>query len=96
VGECYNIGGCNQWANIDLARKICQIMDEMYPNLAPHADLITFVADRPGHDWRYAIDTSKLRNQLGWKPQESFETGLRKTIEWYCARAEATQPLDLS
>jgi dTDP-glucose 4,6-dehydratase len=85
AGECYNVGGCSEWANIDLARKICDVMDEVRPAAAPHRDLITFVTDRPGHDWRYAIDITKIKEELGWEPQETFETGIRKTVEWYCA-----------
>jgi dTDP-glucose 4,6-dehydratase len=84
-GETYNIGGLCEKANIDLVRTICSILDELRPHSphAPHARLITFVKDRPGHDRRYAVDCSKIRSQLGWEPKEVFETGLRKTIEWY-------------
>ena len=84
-GETYNIGGHNEWKNIDVVRKICSILDELSPSLnnKPHENLIEFVADRPGHDLRYAIDASKIERELGWKPAESFDTGLRKTILWY-------------
>lgn len=86
VGEVYNLGGGDEWTNIDIARKICVILDEHRPQAAPHADLISFVSDRPGHDWRYAIDFSKARSELGWEPAESLETGLRNTVDWYLAR----------
>ncbi len=84
-GSTYNIGGHNEKKNIDVVKSICAIMDELAPKNHPHADLITFVADRPGHDVRYAIDASKIANDLGWKPEETFETGLRKTVAWYLA-----------
>jgi dTDP-glucose 4,6-dehydratase len=85
VGETYNIGGNNQKPNVDVVETICSLMDELSPNdpVVPHRQLITFVQDRPGHDRRYAIDTTKIEQELGWKPRESFETGLRKTVRWY-------------
>ncbi|AIB16641.1 dTDP-glucose 4,6-dehydratase (plasmid) [Azospirillum argentinense] len=83
IGESYNIGGYNERTNLDVVRTICALLDEMAPAGAPHDRLITFVADRPGHDKRYAIDASKITRELGWKPQETFETGLRKTVAWY-------------
>ena len=85
VGEVYNIGGNAERRNIDVVRGVSSLLDEMLPQSAyrPHADLITYVADRPGHDLRYAIDSSKIRNELGWRPQESFESGLAKTVRWY-------------
>lgn len=85
TGETYNIGGDAEMMNIDIVRKICRILDELVTDraTAKHEDLITFVKDRPGHDKRYAIDASKIRNELGWKPQETFETGIRKTVQWY-------------
>ncbi|MBA2587869.1 MAG: dTDP-glucose 4,6-dehydratase [Alphaproteobacteria bacterium] len=82
VGEVYNIGGNAERRNIDVVRGICTLLDEMLPG-RKHADLVSFVADRPGHDLRYAIDSTKLRNQLGWAPQENFESGLEKTVRWY-------------
>lgn len=82
-GEVYNIGGCNEWANINIVTHICSLMDEIRPNNRPHDALISFVKDRPGHDWRYAIDASKMAVELNWKPAETFETGIRKTVEWY-------------
>lgn len=88
-GEVYNIGGINEWKNIDICRLICQLMDELLPlstqhsALSSYADLISFVTDRPGHDWRYAIDAEKMKNELDWQPGETFETGIRKTVQWY-------------
>ncbi|MBK3732884.1 dTDP-glucose 4,6-dehydratase [Azospirillum brasilense] len=83
IGESYNIGGYNERTNLDVVRTLCALLDELAPAGAPHDRLITFVADRPGHDKRYAIDASKITRELGWTPQETFETGLRKTVEWY-------------
>ncbi|PWL19910.1 MAG: dTDP-glucose 4,6-dehydratase [Roseivirga sp. XM-24bin3] len=83
VGRSYNIGGENEVNNIDLVRKICAVLDEMHPTDAPHDQLITFVADRPGHDLRYAIDPSRMREELGWRPSVTLEEGLRKTVRWY-------------
>jgi dTDP-glucose 4,6-dehydratase len=83
VGRSYNIGGENEVSNIDLVRKICAVLDEMHPTGAPHDQLITFVADRPGHDLRYAIDPSRIREELGWRPSVTLEEGLRKTVRWY-------------
>jgi dTDP-glucose 4,6-dehydratase len=85
VGENYNIGGWNERSNIDVVRAICALMDEMAPNgaIGPREGLITYVTDRPGHDLRYAIDAGKIERELGWRPAETFETGLRKTVAWY-------------
>jgi dTDP-glucose 4,6-dehydratase len=83
TGESYNIGGDAEHRNIDVVRMICALMDEHRPASAPHERLISFVADRPGHDLRYAIDSSKIRRDLGWSPLETFATGLRGTIAWY-------------
>lgn len=83
IGETYNIGGHNEKKNIEVVKTICKILDELRPAEKPYDSLITFVADRPGHDRRYAIDASKMQKDLGWVPQESFETGLRKTVQWY-------------
>jgi dTDP-glucose 4,6-dehydratase len=85
IGQVYNIGGHNEKTNLDVIQTLCHILDEMVPDSPhrPHENLISFVEDRPGHDRRYAIDASKIHNQLGWKPQESFETGLLKTVRWY-------------
>lgn len=84
-GEVYNIGGRNEMSNLDVVRAICEILDEKRPrsDQRSYADQIAFVADRPGHDRRYAIDTGKIERELGWRPQESFATGIRKTIQWY-------------
>ncbi|MFC0200064.1 dTDP-glucose 4,6-dehydratase [Paracoccus rhizosphaerae] len=89
----YNIGGENEARNIDLVRTICAHMDELHPQGAPHADLITFVTDRPGHDRRYAIDPSRIRDELGWRPSVTVEQGLRRTVEWYLANRDWWQPL---
>jgi dTDP-glucose 4,6-dehydratase len=87
IGETYNIGGHNEKENITVVTSICDILDALKPNnpggIASYRELITFVKDRPGHDLRYAIDAGKIERELGWKPQETFETGLRKTVQWY-------------
>ena len=84
VGETYNIGGWNEKTNIEIVKTICQLLDELQPDPAgPYARLITYVKDRPGHDRRYAIDARKIERELGWRPAETFETGIRKTVEWY-------------
>ena len=84
AGEVYNIGGGAEKTNIDLVRTICSLLDEASPRPAGrYADLISFVKDRPGHDRRYAIDSSKIARELGWRPRESFDSGLRKTVQWY-------------
>nr|WP_059392806.1 dTDP-glucose 4,6-dehydratase [Pseudomonas toyotomiensis] len=87
VGETYNIGGHNEQKNLDVVRAICALLEELAPQkpagIARYEDLITYVQDRPGHDLRYAIDASKIEHELGWVPQETFETGLRKTVHWY-------------
>ena len=82
-GEVYNVGGHNEKTNLEVVHGICSILDDLHADGAPHADLVTFVTDRPGHDWRYAIDAGKIERELGWTPSETFETGLRKTVEWY-------------
>ena len=83
LGETYNIGGGNEQRNIDIVRLICRLMDELNPQGAPHDKLINFVTDRPGHDWRYAIDATKLTRELGWKRAERFEIEIRDTIRWH-------------
>jgi dTDP-glucose 4,6-dehydratase len=82
-GQSYNVGGRNEWRNIDVVHAICDLMNEFRPRDGGYRDLITYVTDRPGHDLRYAIDSSKIERELGWKPRERFETGLRKTVRWY-------------
>ncbi len=84
-GETYNIGGCNEKTNLEVVNTVCAILDELLPDSPsrPHASLITFVKDRLGHDRRYAIDAGKIGRELGWRPKESFETGIRKTVQWY-------------
>ena len=90
-GETYNIGGRCELANIDTVNMICDLIDEHHPRAVgqtPRRELISFVKDRPGHDLRYAIDCSKLERELGWKPRESFDSGLRKTIQWEMDNSE--------
>lgn len=85
IDETYNIGGHNELTNIEVVRKICQLLDEMLPDscFRPHENLISYVEDRPGHDQRYAIDARKIEKELGWKPEETFDSGLKKTVKWY-------------
>ena len=92
VGETYNIGGHNEYENIQVVQSICQILDDICPKEYPHSDLISYVKDRPGHDLRYAIDATKIQNTLGWSPKESFETGLKKTVLWYLDHQAWWQP----
>ncbi len=92
VGETYNIGGHNEKANIEVVKTICGLLEELVPNkpqgVTQYANLITYVTDRPGHDVRYAIDASKIARELGWRPEETFESGIRKTVEWYLSNQE--------
>ena len=89
VGQTYNIGGWNEKRNIDIVETICDIVDEMAGSRgASRRSLITFVKDRPGHDRRYAMDASKIERELGWRPRETFETGIRKTVKWYLDNEE--------
>mgnify|MGYP001072478520 CR=1 FL=1 len=88
VGETYCVGGRAERTNLQVVNTLCDLLDELHPQGAPHARLITYVKDRPGHDRRYAIDCSKLETELGWKQQETFETGLRKTVQWYLDNPE--------
>ena len=85
VGELYNVGGWNEKPNIDIVHTVCSLLDELRPKAdgTPYQNQITYVTDRPGHDRRYAIDASKIERELGWKPAETFETGIRKTVQWY-------------
>lgn len=91
IGETYNIGGHNEKQNLEVVQTICSILDSLVPKNMPYAEQITYVTDRPGHDRRYAIDASKMSAELDWQPQETFETGLRKTVEWYLANQEWCQ-----
>jgi len=93
VGRSYNIGGENERRNIDLVRTICALLDEMAPKATPYADQITFVTDRPGHDARYAIDPSRIRDELGWRPSVTVEEGLRRTVRWYLDNESWWRPL---
>ncbi|MES1982755.1 MAG: dTDP-glucose 4,6-dehydratase [Pseudomonadota bacterium] len=91
LGETYNIGGWNEKTNLEVVQAICVILDELRPQQTPYASLITYVQDRPGHDRRYAIDAAKVADELGWKPLETFESGLRKTVQWYLANSAWVQ-----
>ncbi|CAM3168415.1 dTDP-glucose 4,6-dehydratase [Paracoccus nototheniae] len=93
LNRSYNIGGENEATNIDLVRTICAHMDDLHPEGAPHADLITFVTDRPGHDRRYAIDPTRIRTELGWRPSVTVDEGLRRTVEWYLTNRDWWEPL---
>lgn len=93
IGRSYNIGGENEARNIDLVRMICALLDEMHPGGAPHDRLITFVTDRPGHDARYAIDPTRIRTELGWRPSVTLEEGLRRTVRWYLDNEAWWRPL---
>lgn len=88
VGESYNVGGDNEMRNLAIVEAICRLMDARFPAAAPHRRLLTFVADRPGHDWRYAVDASRIRQELGWVPASRFEEALAVTVDWYLARPE--------
>ncbi|MGE4285584.1 MAG: dTDP-glucose 4,6-dehydratase [Phycisphaerae bacterium] len=83
AGESYNVGGNNEKQNIEVVQTVCDVLDELVPADKPRRELITFVTDRPGHDKRYAIDATKIKEQLGWQPEETFESGIRKTVQWY-------------
>jgi dTDP-glucose 4,6-dehydratase len=89
VGRTYNVGGGYERANLEIARTICGVMDELRPAGAPHDALIRFVKDRPGHDWRYSVDAQRIREELGWTPRETFDTGIRRTVAWYLAQSAA-------
>jgi dTDP-glucose 4,6-dehydratase len=93
VGETYNVGGRNERRNIDVVRRICQALDRLVPSGRPREELIEFVTDRPGHDARYAIDATKLENELAWRAEETFETGIEKTVQWYLDNEWWWQPL---
>ena len=91
LGETYNIGGNFEKSNLEVVKTLCGLLDELLPESPhrPHESLITYVADRPGHDWRYAIDPAKTRDELGWEPAETFDSGMRKTVQWYLDNGEA-------
>ena len=95
TGENYNVGGNAEVSNLDVVRSICRLLDELSPmsNMSKHEERIEFVLDRPGHDFRYAIDSTKIRNELGWRPIETFETGLRRTVEWYLSNSDWWKPI---
>ena len=90
-GETYNIGGKNEHSNIEIANLICEILDQIKPQKTSYKDQISFVTDRPGHDFRYAIDATKIEKELGWHADEQFESGIRKTIEWYLNKYDKEQ-----
>lgn len=96
LGEKYNVGGRNERTNLEVVTTICRFMDEVAPENAPHENLITYVADRPGHDQRYAIDADKLETELGWRAQEDFDSGINKTLEWYLNNRDWWEPLTAS
>jgi dTDP-glucose 4,6-dehydratase len=93
IGETYNVGGRNERSNLSVVHRICELMDELRPYARPHAELISFVTDRPGHDHRYAIDASKLETELSWRALETFETGIDKTVRWYLDNEAWWRPL---
>ncbi len=93
VGRSYNVGGGNEATNLDLVRRICAILDRLRPDAAPHADLIEFVTDRPGHDARYAIDATRIMDELGWRPSVTLEEGLERTVRWYLDNEAWWRPL---
>ena len=93
IGETYNVGGDAERSNLDVVRRICTLLDELNPNGAPHDRLISFVADRPGHDHRYAVDASKINRELGWQPAATFDGGLRETVAWYIANESWWRPI---
>ena len=90
-GETYNLGSDSERANIDVVSAICAILDDLRPEGAPHARLITFVTDRPGHDWRYSLSSHKVRSELGWRPRHVFDSGLRRTVQWYLSHMDWVQ-----
>ena len=93
MGETYNIGGWNEKPNLEVVHTLCAMLDDLSPRAdgQPYSDQITYVTDRPGHDQRYAIDATKINRELGWKPAETFDTGIRKTVEWYLEHQEWVQ-----
>jgi len=96
LGESYNIGGKTELSNLELVGRICAIFDRWFPDRSPHSQLIEFVTDRPGHDWRYAMDITKISTELDWSPVETIESGLEKTVDWYIARHTGNAALSLA
>jgi dTDP-glucose 4,6-dehydratase len=92
-GHKYNVGGRSERTNLQVAHAICDLLDELQPINHPHRNLISFVRDRPGHDRRYAIDPTKIETELGWRAQETFASGIRKTVQWYLDNRDWWQPL---
>jgi dTDP-glucose 4,6-dehydratase len=92
-GQTYNVGGRNERRNIDVVKQVCACLDVLRASEQPHNRLISYVTDRPGHDRRYAIDATKIENELGWRAEETFETGIEKTVNWYFERADWWKPL---
>jgi dTDP-glucose 4,6-dehydratase len=99
IGQTYNIGGNNEYQNIQIVKKICSIIDKLKPmecdnkKFKSYSDLITFVSDRPGHDYRYSINSSKLTNETGWIPEKTFDQGIQETVEWYLKNQDWIRPL---
>ena len=93
VGEAYNLGGNNEWENLALAKYICEAFDRLLPRAESYSSLIDFVTDRKGHDFRYAMDISKIKNELAWEPRETLETGMKKTIEFYLTLSLQQKPI---
>lgn len=93
AGRTYNVGGHNERTNLQVVHRICQILDELKPAKNPYSNQITYVTDRPGHDQRYAIDASRLREELGWKAVDNFDSGMKKTVSWYLQNNQWWQPL---
>ena len=92
-GQTYNVGGRNERRNIDVVKQVCACLDVLRASEQPHNRLISYVTDRPGHDRRYAIDATKIENELGWRAEETFETGIEKTVNWYFERTDWWKPL---
>jgi dTDP-glucose 4,6-dehydratase len=93
IGEKYNVGGRNERTNLDVVKRICTLMDHLRPQTAPHANLISYVTDRPGHDKRYAIDATKLETELGWRASETFDSGIERTVRWFLETEGWWRPL---
>jgi len=83
LGESYNVGGASERTNLEVVESICDELDKIFPDRRPHKELITFVTDRPGHDFRYAVNFDRIQKELGWRPRHDFQTGLKETVKWY-------------